>query len=285
VPTELGRDVNDLLVKHYPNILDIGFTAKMEDSLDEIEDGKTNYLEMMSSFYSTYKQEHDQAATDMQNLRAAHRPSGITCDVCGGEMLIKLGKNGYFLGCSRYPECTNTREFNRDENGRIHSVEPAVPEQTDAVCDKCGSPMVVKKGKFGPFLACSAYPACSNTKPVTKTEPTDKVCEKCGSAMVVRQGRFGPFLACSSYPKCKNIQPYPLGLKCPIPGCSGEIRQQRSRKGKMYYSCSNKECKFISWSKPVQKPCPSCNAGFLIKKGKASVCPNPDCGYHEEESA
>ncbi|HNY65488.1 MAG TPA: type I DNA topoisomerase [Deltaproteobacteria bacterium] len=282
-PTELGRDVNDLLVKHYPQILDIGFTAKMEDSLDELEDGKTDYVKTMSSFYDTYNREHEQAATEMENLRASHRPSGVTCELCGKELLIKLGKNGYFLGCAGYPECKNTREFTRDENGRILSVASPEPEPTDMTCEKCGSPMVLKKGRFGPFYACSAYPSCTFTKPAVKTETTDKKCDKCGSAMVVKQGRFGPFLACSNYPACKNIQPLPLGLKCPMPGCEGEIQQQRSRKGKMYYSCSNKDCRFISWSKPVAKACPKCSAGFLIKKGKTLICPNPECGHHEDE--
>ena len=285
VPTELGRDVNQLLVKHYPHILDIGFTARMEDSLDELEDGKSDYARTMHSFYDTYKKEHEQAASEMKNLRAEQRPSGIKCEVCGKDMLIKLGKNGYFLGCAGYPECTNTREFTRDESGKIHTVETPGPEPTDEVCEKCGSPMVLKKGRFGPFLACSNYPACKNTRPAVKTEMTDKVCEKCGSPMVVKSGRYGPFLACSNYPACKNIQPFPLGIKCAIPGCSGEIRQQRSRRGKTYYSCSQKGCPFISWTKPVQKPCPACKAEFMIKKGKALVCPNPQCGHHEEEGS
>jgi DNA topoisomerase-1 len=284
VPTELGRDVNDLLVKHYPHILDIGFTARMEDSLDELEDGKTDYPHLMHSFYDTYHKEHEQAASEMKNLRAERRPSGIMCEKCGMEMLIKLGKNGYFLGCSGYPECTSTREFTRDENGRILPAEAVEPEITDEVCEKCGAPMVLKKGRFGPFLACSAYPKCANTRPAVKTEVTDKTCEKCGSPMVVKSGRYGPFLACSNYPACKNIQPLPLGLKCPVPGCPGEIRQQRSRRGKMYYSCSEKGCPFISWTKPVQKPCPVCGAGFLVRKGKNLVCPNPQCGHDEEES-
>ena len=283
VPTELGRDVNDLLVKHYPNILDIGFTARMEDSLDELEEGKTDYVRTMHSFYDTYRKEHEQAASEMKNLRAEHRPSGVKCDICGKEMLIKLGKNGYFLGCSGYPGCTSTKEFTRDENGRIHPVETAEPEPTGEVCEKCGSPMVLKKGKFGPFLACSAYPACSNTRPAVKTEATDKVCEKCGSPMVVRSGRYGPFLACSNYPACKNIQPFPLGIRCAVPGCPGEIQQQRSRRGKMYYSCSEKGGSFISWSRPVERKCPSCGAGFMTKKGKTLVCPNPQCGHSEDE--
>ncbi len=284
VPTELGRDVNTLLVKHYPNILDIGFTAKMEDSLDKIEDGEEGYGKVMEDFYRTYNTEHLSATENMANIRAEQRTSGITCEVCGKEMLIKLGKNGYFLGCAGYPECTNTKEFTRDEAGKIRAVEASQLEATGEVCEKCGSPMVMKRGRFGPFMACSNYPECKNTKRITKSEPTDRVCDKCGSPMVVRQGRFGPFLACSAYPKCKNIMPYPLGLKCPMPGCTGEIVQQKSKRGKMFYSCSIKDCKFISWTKPVTKACPDCGASFLLRKGNQLLCPNPNCSHREGEN-
>jgi len=279
IPTELGRDVNELLVKHYPHILDIGFTAKMEDSLDNLEEGQSDYREAMSSFYETYNSEHELAVDQMENLRAISRPSGIKCEKCGRELLIKLGKNGHFLGCSGYPDCRNTKEFTRDENGSIRVVEQPEPEESDEICEKCGSPMIMKRGRFGPFLACSKYPECKNTRPINKTEVTDKKCDKCGSPLVIRHGRFGPFLACSNYPKCKNIQPFPLGLKCPVPGCTGEIVQQRSKRGKMYYSCTVKACSFISWTKPIEKKCPKCQAEFLVKKGSKELCPNPECDY------
>jgi len=283
IPTELGRDVNALLVKHYPNILDIGFTAKMEDSLDLIEEGQEAYVKVMSDFYLTYNTEHEGALANMENIRSEQRPSGLTCEVCGKEMLIKLGRNGYFLGCAGYPDCTNTKEFSRDETGKIRAVEDTQKEETGESCEKCGSPMVVKRGRFGPFLACSKYPECKNTKRITRApEPTDRICDKCGANMVIRQGRFGPFLACGAYPKCKNIMPYPLGVKCAMPGCKGEIVQQRSKKGKSFYSCSEKECPFISWTKPVIKECPGCGAGFLIKKGTKLICGNPECTHSED---
>ncbi|HPI92466.1 MAG TPA: type I DNA topoisomerase [Deltaproteobacteria bacterium] len=283
VPTELGRDVNSLLVKHYPNILDIGFTAKMEDSLDLIEEGQSAYEKVMGDFFRTYNTEHEQAAQNMENIRAEARPSGILCETCGKDMLIKLGRNGYFLGCAGYPDCTNTKEFARDESGKIVPVEEKKAEETGETCEKCGSPMVVKRGRFGQFLACSNYPECKNTKRITKApEPTDRVCDKCGAQMVIRQGRFGPFLACSAYPKCKNIMPFPLGVKCPMPGCTGEIVQQRSKKGKSFYSCSLKECKFISWTKPVIQECPRCGSGILIRKGTKLTCANPECSHSED---
>lgn len=283
VPTELGRDVNGLLVKHYPNILDIGFTARMEDSLDLIEEGRSAYTKVMGDFYRTYHTEHEEAARNMENIRAEARPSGITCESCGKDMLIKLGRNGYFLGCAGYPDCTNTKEFTRDETGKILPVEEKNAQEAGEACETCGAPMVVKRGRFGQFLACSTYPACRNTKRITKApEPTDRVCDKCGAQMVIRQGRFGPFLACSAYPKCKNIMPYPLGVKCPIPGCAGEVVQQRSKKGKSFYSCSVKDCPFISWTKPVIQECPRCGSGILIRKGTKLACANPGCTHSED---
>jgi DNA topoisomerase I len=283
MPTELGRDVNMLLVKHYPNILDVGFTAKMEDELDEVEEGKDTYVHTMENFYSTYNGEHEKAFKEMQNIKTGHRPSGVICEACGKEMLIKLGKNGYFLGCSGYPDCTNTKEYQRDTNGNIVSKETPPEETTEETCDKCGAIMMMKKGRFGVFLACSNYPSCKNTKPVKNDEMTERKCEKCGSPMILKRGRFGPFLACSGYPACKNIAPVTMGFKCPVPGCTGEIRQNRSKKGKAFYSCTVKDCKFLCWTKPVDRKCPACGAMFLIKKGKHLACPNPECEHKENE--
>ena len=282
-PTELGRDVNSLLVANYPNIMDVGFTARMEDKLDAIEEGSTGYPDAMQEFYSTYSGEHDEATTQMENLRAAHRPSGLTCEKCGKEMLIKLGKNGHFLGCAGYPECTNTLEYTRDEAGRIIVQEqPELPE-VDETCDNCGAKMVVKRGRFGSFLACSNYPSCKTTRPLEKPQVTDKICDKCGSPMQVRKGKRGPFLGCSNYPNCKNIMPLSLGFKCPKPDCDGEIVQQMSKRGKMFYACNKEGCDFVSWTKPLEGDCPDCGAKFLIKKGDKLICPNPDCGHARED--
>lgn len=219
VPTELGRDVNALLVKHYPNILDIGFTARMEDSLDLIEEGQSAYEKVMGDFYRTYNTEHEQAAQNMENIRAEARPSGIVCEVCGRDMLIKLGRNGYFLGCAGYPDCKNTREFTRDESGKICPVEENKAQETGETCEKCGAPMVVKRGRFGQFLACSNYPECKNTRRITKApEPTDRVCDKCGAQMVIRQGRFDPSLRAAPTPRARTSCRSPSGSNAPCPG-------------------------------------------------------------------
>ena len=164
-----------------------------------------------------------------------------------------------------------------------HETFTELIKYTEEICDKCGASMIMKKGRFGVFLACGNYPTCKNTKPVKKDELTERTCEKCGSSMILRRGRFGPFLACSGYPACKNIAPVTTGLKCPVQGCSGEIRQNRSKKGKAFYSCTIRDCKFICWTKPVDKKCPTCGAMFLIKKGKQLICPNPECEHKENE--
>ena len=170
---------------------------------------------------------------------------------------------------------------------------------TDIVCEKCGSPMVIRYGRTGEFLACSGFPKCKNTKNFDrqsdgsikvieeKDEITDVKCEKCGSFMVRKRGKFGEFLACSAYPKCKNTKPIPTGVICPKKDCSGEIVQRVSRRGKVFYGCSNyPDCDFAIWDKPVNKECPICGNPFLIEKSNSSnmkivKCPKKGCSYQE----
>ncbi|HEX8950132.1 MAG TPA: type I DNA topoisomerase [Dissulfurispiraceae bacterium] len=239
-PTELGVVVNDLLVDKFPELIDIGFTAKMEDELDEIENAKLKWVKVVKKFYTPLSRDLKEASKDMGKVKPQDIP-------------------------------------------------------TEEVCDKCGSPMVIKWGRHGRFLACSAYPNCKNTKPLEgdqqspKAEPvvTDEVCDKCGSPMVVKSGRFGKFLACSKYPECKNTKPISTGVKCPVDG--GDIVERKSKRGRSFWSCSNyPACKFALWYKPVAKPCPKCNAPFLVEKWSKTgdvflVCINKDCNYMAEE--
>ena len=155
-------------------------------------------------------------------------------------------------------------------------------EETDIKCEKCGSPMVIKWGRNGRFLACSAYPECKSTRPLPEEEAaskTDEVCEKCGSEMVIKTGRFGRFLACSAYPECKNTKPVTIGVKCPEEGCTGDLVEKRTRGGKIFYGCSKyPKCKYASWDKPVDQPCPSCEHPFMLQKiskakGDYLLCP------------
>ena len=170
-------------------------------------------------------------------------------------------------------------------------------EPTEEVCEKCGKPMVIKWGRNGHFLACSGYPECRNTKEYTRnpdgtltvlptTRPSDKMCPACASPMVVRRGRFGEFLACSRYPECKTTSPVSLGVDCPRPGCGGYLTEKRSKRGKVFFGCSNyakTKCDFVSWDRPMPKPCPSCGAVFVVQKvlrsGARLRCIAMGCGW------
>jgi DNA topoisomerase-1 len=222
-PTELGEITTDQLVKHFTKLLDVQFTAQMEELLDEIEEGKVEWHEMLRTFYDDFEPTLKAAGENMEDVRPKPIETDIPCALCGNKMMIRKGRNGDFLACSTYPKCKNTQNFRRDEEGKVHVVEK---EETGLVCEKCGQPMVVKGSKRGDFLACSGYPECRNTKSFTrdaagkitivekpKAVETNVKCEKCGSPMVIRNSRRGPFLACSGYPKCRNAKPLPEELK------------------------------------------------------------------------
>ncbi len=226
-PTQLGEVTTDVLVKHFSKLLDVQFTARMEELLDEIEEGKVEWQEMLGEFYRDFEPTLKAATENMEDVRPKPIPTDLKCELCGELMVIRPGKNGEFLACSAYPKCKNTKNFKRIENGGIQAVEK---EETGIKCEKCNSSMVIKASKRGEFLACSGYPKCKNTKSfsrdaagkitiVEKPQPvaTDIKCEKCGSAMLIRNSRRGPFLACSGYPKCRNAKPLPEELKDKAP--------------------------------------------------------------------
>jgi DNA topoisomerase-1 len=166
--------------------------------------------------------------------------------------------------------------------------------ETGEACPECGQPVVEKWGRFGKFLACSAYPECRYTKDLgggrakVADEPTDETCPTCGKPMVIKHGRFGKFIACSGYPECKTTKPVPLGIGCPEPGCGGQLVERRSRKGRTFYACANyPQCTFSVWTRPVAEPCPKCGAPFLTERiargGKVTrACIREECGYKRE---
>ena len=245
LPTDVGRLVNELLKHGFPNIVDVEFTAKMEEQLDVVADGKVKWVETLGEFYPSFQTALKEA-----------------------------------------PD-------------RMYEARKAMEEQSDEMCDKCGSNMIIKWGRYGRFLGCASYPECQNIKrltteddaPTAEPEPTDAVCDKCSKPMVVRVSRAGAkFLSCSGYPKCKNAKPIPMGIDCPEPNCDGYLGERRSRRGKVFYGCSNyPKCEFSTWDKPVPEPCPKCSAPFLLEKtGKAKgsdtittrlVCHTSECDY------
>jgi len=212
-PTELGKIVTELLVQSFPTILDMAFTADMENKLDAIESGANQRVRTLQDFYGLFSGELNKAKKGMRNVKREETPTDLVCEKCSSPMVIKWGKNGRFLCCSKYPDCKNTRNFTHDENGKVQHMETPT---TEVKCNKCGKNMVVKEGRFGQFLACSGYPECKNTMNATVNENgdvvaqeaphTDEVCELCGKPMAVKRGRYGQFLGCTGYPDCKNIK-------------------------------------------------------------------------------
>ena len=283
VPTEMGRMVNSVLIKSFPEVIDLEFTAKMENELDDVEDGKREWVTVLKEFYGPFSQSLKKAPDTIRNAKKdMEEETDEVCELCGKKMVIKWGRFGKFLSCSGYPECKNTKELNHEEKATEE------PEATDEVCEKCGSPMVIRIGRYGKFLACSAYPKCKNTRQMGQEnvpdEPLDEKCEKCGSQMAIKTGRYGKFIACSRYPECKTTKPTSTGVKCPKCG-AGDIVEKRSRYGKSFYGCSKyPDCDFVLWNKPVSQKCPECDAPFIVEKyskvkGNYLACANKDCKF------
>jgi DNA topoisomerase-1 len=239
-PTELGVLVNDLLVQSFPDLFNVEFTAKMEDELDEIEEGRMKWVETVKEFYDPFEKALINAQKGMRNVKREETPTDIPCDKCGKMMVIRWGRNGRFLACPGYPECKNTRELPEKE-GEQAKAAPA-PELTDEKCPKCGSPMVIKSGRFGKFLACSAYPACKTTKPISLGVD----CPKCGKGFLSERRTKGgkSFFGCSTYPKCDYaIWDRPVPRKCPDCGHPFLVEKYSKKEGARIV-CPNKECSY-----------------------------------------
>ena len=252
-PSELGFIVNDLLVDNFPEVFGVEFTARMEDNLDRVETADLNAVEVLRTFYGPFKGKLDKAEQEMLSVKGVGIPTGITCPQCEEQELhIKVGKNGHFLACNGYPECSYSRDYERDEKGKIAPIELNHEAATDKVCPECNKDMVVKRGRYGEFIACSGYPECTHTESVN--------------------GGAGG----------KSI-----GMQCPENGCDGEIVEKRSKRGKIFYGCSSyPECKFATWDKPVNKACPVCDKPYLVEKntkrqGNFIACVDRECGFKE----
>ena len=294
-PTELGMVVSDLLVKNFSDIFDLAYTARMEEELDEVEEGKISWQGALDEFYKKFKIDLRLAEREMADIKGEGIPTDEKCEKCDRPMVIRLGRNGKFLACTGYPECDGTRDL-PPELAAEHQTGPPMPEVPEQACEKCGKPMTVKRGRFGYFLACTGYPECRNTKKIIMKEGqatavTDQVldekCPQCGSNLVIKHGRYGPFTACSNYPTCKYIKKQTLGIPCPEKGCTGEIVVRRTKRG-TFYGCSRyPDCKFTSWEKPINQPCPECGSAVLFEKlnkktGMSTVhCRNEACKYEQ----
>ncbi len=290
-PTQLGVLISRLLRQSFGDIIDETYTARLEEELDEIEEGKLEWTALMREFTGTFNKDLERAATEMVEVKRTGVETDEKCETCGAPMVIKFGRFGEFLACSNYPECKTTKEM-----AKGHAAEVAEGEE-QIVCEKCGKPMQLKRSRFGQFYACTGYPDCKNTKDPRlmkaniPNEPQPP-CENCGKEMVLKSGRYGPFYSCSGYPDCKNIRkigggkstpPKPTGVKCPTCG-EGELVERRSRRG-IFYSCSRyPKCDFALNNKPIAKECPKCHAPYLLEKttkrdGHIEYCNNAECDY------
>ena len=285
-PTELGMVVCDLLLESFNDIFDVKYTARMEEDLDNIEDGKLDWRVAMADFYDRFTKDIEHAEQHMTDVKRMEKPTDLKCEKCEKPLVIKWGKHGSFIACTGYPDCTFTRELTVD----LPDVEGAdLSEQgEEEYCENCGRPMVLKKGRFGTFLACTGYPDCKTTKqiggPQKKADvPLEEKCPACDSNMVQKFGRFGEFVACSNYPTCKHVKQKTIGVKCPQ--CSeGDISERRSKKGKTFFGCTRyPECDFVAWAKPVDEKCPECSSPYMVEKflkaGPVLQCPNGECKF------
>jgi DNA topoisomerase-1 len=286
VPTELGMVVTDLLLENFNDLFDVKYTARMEEELDEIEDGKVEWRTALAEFYQRFQKDLQHAERHMTDIKRMEKPTDLVCEKCGKPMVIKWGKHGSFIACTGYPECTNTRELTVDLPDVDKAADLGEQDETE-YCENCGRPMVLKKGRFGQFFACSGYPDCKTTKQIggeqRKDVPLEEKCPQCDSNLVQKFGRYGEFIACSNYPKCKYVKQKTIGVPCP--NCSeGQIVERRSKRGKTFYGCNRyPECDFVAWGKPIPEKCPECGSSYLIEKylkaGPVAQCPNPECKY------
>jgi DNA topoisomerase I len=413
VPTELGMVVTDLLLESFDDIFDVKYTARMEEELDEIEEGKLDWREAMAEFYDRFDRDLKHAEEHMTDIKRMEKPTDLTCERCGKPLVIKWGKHGSFFACTGYPDFSpkaaegdlenlqkelakRSERARKDSTKQLEKIQARYPdlaisrgernryvvsggdrvpkgaladlkkleigeverqlddrkaidtrlekirarypqleqfyevelqdapdgstlvwrrkeyfctytrentvdlpdvdkvdlaEQGDEeYCENCGRPMVLKKGRFGTFYACTGYPDCKTTRPIGGPQkkadvPLDEKCPQCGNHLVLKSGRYGEFTACSNYPACKYVKQKTIGVKCPE--CSeGEIIERRSRKGKTFYGCNRyPDCKFVAWGKPVPEKCPECGSPYMIEKwlkaGPVWHCPNAECKHQE----
>ena len=259
-PTELGRLVNKILVANFPHILDLNFTAKMEDFLDEIEKGQYNWKEIIEKFYSNFSKELEMAKKNFTgNLELQ-----LKCPECKKDLTFKYGKNGLFVACTNYPDCKFTSDFARGENGSIILIKRE-EKITDIICNKCGSKMVIKESKNGEFLGCSNYPECKSIEmflrdskgqilPIKNGDTLSEECPKCKGKLIIKSGKNGIFAGCSNYPECKftckiavkenKIVPVIINVdELYCEKCGKKMVLKRSRRGSFFACSGYPECK------------------------------------------
>ena len=293
-PTEIGVVVCDLLVKNFPYIFDVAYTAKLEEELDEIEEGNEKWTDLLKGFYGYFEDELKDAGKNMENIKRMELRTNEKCDLCGSPLVLKWGKFGTFFACSAYDKkdkssCGFTKE-NTAGKPDLNTQEAQDASETEEYCDNCGRVMVLRRGLFGPYMACPGYsedPPCKTVRKLSQKQqqkqntpqPTGENCPLCSKPLVLRQGAFGEFVSCSGYPKCKYVKQNLIeGMKCPKCGL-GDLAERKARRGNLFWGCTNyPKCDFTSNYKPVAKKCPLCKSPYLLEKTLRSgiylECPN-----------
>ncbi len=301
-PTELGKTVNDLLIEGgFDDLFNETYTARMEEELDSIEEGKLKWTDALHEFYGKFKDDLDKFKVYIKDIKDKDTPTEEVCLKCAAAgMVLKWGRFGKYLKCLN---CGASRdaEPKAGSNGSANGTESS-PAQEEAaepeVCELCGKQMQLRRGRFGPFLGCTGYPECRNIRKIAKSGvaapapvPLDEKCPVDGAQLVRRFGRYGEFVSCSNYPKCKYIKQESTGVKCARPGCEGELVVKKSKRGKVFYGCGTyPDCDRVYWDKPVLETCPNCNAPFLLEKttkkqGTFRHCANEECGFSSNQGS
>ena len=300
-PTDLGKTVNDLLIQGgFADLFNETYTARMEEELDSVEEGKLKWTDALHDFYGKFSSDLVKFTKYTKDIKDVETPTEEVCLKCETKgMVLKWGRFGKYLKCLN---CGASRDAEPSEaadgNKAVGQVAGSDGVEEPEPCDLCGKPMQLKRGRFGPFLGCTGYPECKNIRKISKggavapaPVPLDEKCPVDDAQLVRRFGRFGEFISCSNYPKCKYIKQETTGVSCPRPGCAGEIVVKKSKRGKAFYGCSQyPNCDAVYWNKPVLEACPNCNAPFLLEKttkkqGNFRYCANEECGYSSNDSA
>jgi DNA topoisomerase-1 len=305
IPTALGRTVLELLIPYFDDFFETGYTARMEEALDEVEEGKLSWTKALSQFDKTFTSDRNRALRDMVSSKAGI-PLGEArkilsfpvvpeipekCPRCGKKLKLRMGRNGLFVACSGYPACTFTENIPDPEEDAVD-----VSDLEKLTCDECGSPMKIRQSRAGGvFLGCSAFPKCRNVINVhvaggkaeaRPDEPTGEMCPESGHPLVRRYGRYGAYVACSGYPACRYKPPKPVkdtGVRCPKD--AGVIAERRGR-FRPFYGCVNyPACDFTLSARPIPEACPRCGNPYLLlrerKSGNALACDRGGCGFEK----
>ena len=296
IPTEVGTVVTNLLVKNFPYIFDMQYTAKLETELDGIEDGTEKWTDLLTGFYDKFKKELGDAEEHMESVKRMETKTGEKCPECGSELVMKWGKFGTFFACSSYDKKKkDSCKFTKENFATKPDLQTPEGEAEEEYCENCGRVMVLRNGPWGPFMACPGFsedPPCKTIRRLSQKQqqkppvPLEENCPKCGRQLVLRQGQYGEFVSCSGYPDCKYIKQNTIGVTCPK--ChEGDVVEKKARRGNIFYSCSNyPKCDFTANYKPVDQKCPECGSLYVMEKtlksGVYLVCPNRKAAVDED---